>query len=419
MLSADLCQEFARELQHWKGATEQLADLDSVATPQAWLALEHYLGVSLREALLTVVGRLRGMMCEFEGRLAATSSDTDVEQLQSRFAALRNAYLRAETTVDFYSDALVTRSIPRIGALLRACDHIATRSMAEALTPMGREVPAACTYLDKGLGASVLKAGLRLWDGTAENPVSTIKVTRHNLLRPSSIIHEAGHQVAHMLGWTPEAARVLRGGLPSKTLGDLWAGWASEIVADAFAHVHTGFAAVAALHDVLDGDNAAVFRYLPDDPHPVAYVRVLMAVEMCRRTFGGGPWDRLASAWIVKHPVDRSPDDIRALLEDSVRALPRIVEILLYAPYRAFGGRALTWLINPARVSPAALAQLERDAGTTAFTSPYWAWNEAVRLLALTGFRAGLGPQQLREAVRQQERLMLRLGGGHSVPAVA
>lgn len=419
MLSADMRQEFSRAIEHWTVAAEQLANLDSVAPPQAWQTLEHYLGVSLRQALITVVERLRHMIRDFEGRLAAVSTDTDVEQLQGCFAALRNAYLRAETTVDFYADALATRSVPRLGALLRACDHIATRSMAEALTPMGREVPAACTYIDKGLGASVLKAGLRLWDGTVENPVATIKVTRHNLLRPSSIVHEAGHQVAHMLGWTPEAARALRNGIGSTSLGHLWAGLASEVVADAFAHVHTGFAAAVALHDVLDGGDDAVFRYLPGDPHPVAYVRVLMAVEMCRRTFGAGPWDRLAATWTAKHRLDRSPDDIRGWLEDSVRALPRIVEILLTVPYRAFGGRPLTSLINPARVSPAALARLEREAGAAAFTSPYWVWNEAIRLLALTGFRAGLGPQELRQAVQLQERLMLQLGLSRSFPAVA
>lgn len=410
MLTVDLRQEFARALQHWKGAAEQLANLDSVAPPQAWQALEHYLGVALRQALLTVVDRLRRMMRDFEGRLAAASSDTDVEQLQSRFAGLRNAYLRAETTVDFYADALATRSIPRFGALLRACDYIATRSMAEALTPMGREVPAACTYLDKGLGASVLKSGLRLWDGTVENPVATIKVTRHNLLRPSSIIHEAGHQVAHMLGWTSEAARALHDGLGSASLGKLWAGWASEVIADAFAHVHTGFAAAVALHDVLDGENETVFRYLPGDPHPIAYVRVLMAIEMCRRTFGEGPWDRLAATWRVKHRLDQSPRDIRGPLEESVRVLPRIVEVLLYESYRAFGGRPLTWLINPARVSPEALTQLERAAGAAAFTSPYWAWNEAIRLMALTGYRAGTDAQALQRGVTEQEQWMLRLG---------
>src|SRR6185436_1108358 len=100
--------------------------------------------------------RLLRLIAEFEQPLATSSGDRGVEQLQAQLVAVRQAYLRAETTVDFYSDALSTRASPRLGALLRACDHIATRSMAEALTPMGREVPAALTYIDKGLGASIL-----------------------------------------------------------------------------------------------------------------------------------------------------------------------------------------------------------------------------------------------------------------------
>ena len=405
----DLRQDFAREVAHWTVAAERLADLDAVAPPQAWQALEHYLGVALRQALNTVVARVRSLAQDFDVHLRS-QSDTTTEELQQLLVALRQAYLRAETAVDFYADALATRSAPRIAALLRACDHLTTRSMAEALTPLGREVPAALTYIDKGLGASILKAGLRLWDGTAENPVAAIKVTRHNLLRPSALIHEAGHQVAHMLGWNDELARALETGLAPSNLGALWAKWASEIAADGFAHVHTGYAAAAALHDVLDGDDDAVFQYLPGDPHPVSYVRVLMAIEMCRRTFGAGPWDRLSAAWTTKHRVERSPSDFRPLLQASLDALPRIVDIILYTPYRAFGNQPLTRLIDPARVSPAALAQLERAAGAAAFTSPYWAWNEAVRLMALTGYRAGSGARDLREGVTQQEQWMLRLG---------
>lgn len=412
----DLRPDFARELAHWKMAAERLSDPDAIATPQTWQALEHYLGVALRGSLVAIVGRVRRLAQDFDVQLR-TQSNPSVDELQGRLAELRQAYLRAETAVDFFADALATRSIPRIGALLRACDHIATRSMAEALTPMGREVPAALTYLDKGIGASILKAGLRLWDGSAENPVAAIKVTRHNLLRPSSLIHEAGHQVAHMLGWTDELARALATfGAPS--LATLWSKWASEIAADAFAHVHTGYAAAAALHDVLDGADDVVFQYLPGDPHPISYLRVLMVIEMCRRTFGAGPWDRLAAAWASKHRVARSPSDIRPLLEASVRTLPRIVEVVLYAPYRAFGNRPLTRLIDPMRVSPAALAELERRAGAAAFTSPYWAWNEAIRLLALTGYRAGAGVS-VREAMLQQETWMQHLGGLTSLRAVA
>jgi len=214
-----------------------------------------------------------------------------------------------------------------------------------------------------------------------------------------------------MLGWTDELARALAGGLTSPSLGALWAEWASEVAADAFAHVHTGYAAAAALHDVLDGGDDSVFRYLPGDPHPVSYLRVLMTVEMCRRTFGAGPWDRLAAAWTAKHRRERSPSDIRPVLEDSVRVMPLIVEIILTGSYRALGRQPLTRLIDPQRVSPASLNGLNRAAGAAAFSSPYWAWNEAIRLLALTGTIAGEGASQLRSATAQQEQWMLRLGG--------
>src|SRR5204863_1574422 len=90
------------------------------------------------------------------------------------------------------------------------------RSMAQLLDQLGhvgKTAPVALTYLDKGLGASILKAGLRLWDGGDACPVAVIKVTRHNLLRPTALIHEAGHQVAHICNWNAELATALARGL--------------------------------------------------------------------------------------------------------------------------------------------------------------------------------------------------------------
>jgi hypothetical protein len=404
-----LRHEFARECAHWRSAAERLADPEAVAPLGAWHALEHYLGVSLRSSLAAVVARLQQMASDFERQLTL-GGEIDAALLQARLVQVRHAYLRAETTVDFYADALATRASPRTGALLRACDHIATRSMAEALTPLGREVPAALTYIDKGLGASILKAGLRLWDGTEESSVASIKITRHNMLRPNAIIHEAGHQVAHMLGWVPERAAQLAGGLGSRELGRQWAAWASEIAADAYAHVHTGFAAAAALHDVLDGTDATVFQLVPDDPHPLSYVRVHMVLAMCRHSFGAGPWDRLRSAWEAKHPLSRCAADLRPVMSESVRAMPGIVAAILDKPYRAFGGKPITKIVDPRRVAPDALETLARQAGSSAFTSSYWGWNEAIRLMALNGYRAGLGAKQLRAATAAQEQWMLRLG---------
>jgi hypothetical protein len=51
------------------------------------------------------------------------------------------------------------------------------------------------------------------------------------------------------------------------------------VLVDAFAFVHAGYASVAALHDVLAGEEGPVFRHIPGHPHPVSFVRVLLGHE--------------------------------------------------------------------------------------------------------------------------------------------
>lgn len=407
----DLRRETGRQLEHWRLAAVRLGNLDAVAPASAWRGLEHYLGVSLRQTLREIVARLIRTADDIARQLAQATSADAVASARTALLGFRRAYTRAETSVDFFEDALSTRAAPEIGALLRACDHIATRSMAEALTPLGRQVPAALTYLDAGLGASVLKAGLRLWDGTSENPVAAIKVTRHNLLRPTSIIHEAGHQVAHMLGWNDQLQSTLVASASDRRAGESYASWASEIAADAFAFVHTGYASVAALHDVIDGPDDSVFQYLPTDPHPISYLRLLLTVEWCRLSYGEGPWDGMAATWRADHPLERAPHGLREFVGECVAALPQMAAAVLHGRYRAFGGQAITSVVDPRRVSPAALADLERSLGGAAQTSPYWLWNESIRLLALNGYRAAEGAVGLREAAMRQEQWMRRLGG--------
>lgn len=399
--------ERLRELEHWRLATDRLANLDVLASDSAWQALEHYTGVALREALKISVMRLAKSVENLEFKIKATPLGQD-GQLRQDFLALRQAFLRAETTLDFYADALATRSQPKMATLLRACDHIATRGMAEALSPLGRQVPSALTYLDKGLGASILKAGIRLWDPGVENPIAAIKAVRHNLLRPTALLHEAGHQVAHALRWNEELAAALRKGLAGNPeLVDLWESWASEIAGDAFAFVHTGYAELVALRDVVAGSDATVFQFLPGDPHPCGWIRVLLNVEFCRRSYGSGPWETLAAVWLTDYPLERASADIQRMLAASQQMLPKIVEIILHTPYRAFGGRSLTQLLDPMRVSPAALEKLRREAS---LASPYWLWNEAIRLLAMTGYQTGLGAREARDGIDEQEKLMMQLG---------
>jgi hypothetical protein len=328
-----------------------------------------------------------------------------------RVIRFRRRYLQVETALDFFGDAVNSRTSPRLAGLLRACDEMAVMSMQKVLEPLGRQVPPILTYVDKGLGASILRAGLRLWDGGSVSPAAALKITRQNLYRPTALIHESGHQVAHIVGWNDELAALLQRELAraSADVAATWAGWSSEIAADTHAFAHTGYGSVAALHDVVSG-GSTVFRLTPGDPHPIAYLRVLLGTQMCMRFYGAGPWDDLARAWVHAYPVASAPPDARALIARSLPALPRIAELCLLTPMRAFGGRPLVALVDPLRVRPDALVALAREAGAALTRSSHWVRAEALRLLALTSFRAATEPDRSAEIARQYEDWMLRLG---------
>jgi hypothetical protein len=412
-LQAAIKVQLSRQVIHWTKAAARLADLDDLASPAAWHSLERYLGLSIRRHLSTVVGQLVREGDLLQAALVAAVSPVDLLTVRRQLLNFRNRYTRVEMTLAFFADAINTRTNPKISGYLKACDILAYRSMAMLLDPLGKQTPSALSYFEKGIGAAILRANLRLWDGTGVNPVAAIKITRHNLQRNTALIHEAGHQAAAVVGWNEELASKLATGLTGAPVGVSreWASWASEIGADAFAFVHTGYAAVAALHDVLAAEDAIVLRHTPGDPHPISYIRVLLGVEMCRQFYGAGPWDALAQAWTQLYSLQKAQGATRALLEASVAFLPSIVRITLREPMRAFDGRPLAALINPDRVKPEALLAMEQQLGAALYTSTHWIWTEALRLLALTGLRIATTPDKKVDTFAQPEEWLLRLGG--------
>lgn len=403
--------QVARQVAHWRGATAGLRELENFASAAAWRTLESYLDVALRAHLSEAVDHLQRDVDALAAELGRAASREELERLRVRVIRYRRRYLQVETAIDFFGDAVNSRSSARLAALLRACDTLAEISMRHLLAPLRQPVPPVLVYVDKGLGASLLRAGLRLWDGGSVSPAAALKITRQNLHRPTALIHETGHQVAHIVGWNDELAALLQRELAgsSAEAAETWAGWASELAADTYAFAHTGYGSVAALHDVVSG-GPSVFRMVPGDPHPVAYLRVLAGVEMCRRCYGAGPWDGLADAWVGAHPLAAAPASTRRIAELSLPLLPRIAELCLLAPMRGFGHRPLTALVDPMRVHPAALARLQREAGGALTTSSHWVRDEGLRLLALTSYRAATEPERAAEIAHRYETWMLRLG---------
>ncbi|MEA2127483.1 MAG: hypothetical protein QOJ85_374 [Solirubrobacteraceae bacterium] len=403
--------QVARQVAHWQAAVVGLGDPESFASATAWRTLERYLDVALRRHLREAADRLVGQADVLAAELRAAATASELEALRVRVIAFRRRYLQVETALDFYGHAINSRTSPRLAGLLSACDRLATMSMQAVLVPLRCDVPPVLTYVNSGMGASVLRAGLRLWDGGSLSPAAAVKITRQNLLTPTALIHETGHQVAHIVGWNEELAELLRRELASASteVASAWASWASEIAADTHAFVHTGYGSVAALHDVVSG-GPTVFRHIPGDPHPIAYLRVLLGTAMCTRFFGAGPWDDLARAWSRSYPIAAAPRATRGLVERSLPLLPRIAELCLLAPLRAFRGRPITSIVDPLRVRPEALARLVSEAGGALTTSSHWLGREGLRLLALSSYRSATEPERAAEIAAEYEDWMLRLG---------
>lgn len=388
MTDAAARSQLATEVAHWRLAADGLADLDAVASPTAWAGLESYTRLRLRERLLAVIAELSAEAARVQ---AAVAAGGEVAELRRRLLRLRQRYVQVETVIDFYGDAVNTRTNPRLAALLRGLDVIAADSLEVILRPLGVPVPPVLVYLDKGLGAAILRAGVRLWGAGNPSPIAAIKLTRHNLGYPTAICHEIGHQVDALTGWASELADALSGvlGRRSRELASIWSGWASELAADLHAFALAGWAPVPALANVVDGSTAAVYRMPPGDPHPYPMIRVLFNAALCRDWFGPGPWDLLARTWCERHPPSGA-DDAYRITRGSLDALGDIVEVCTRRPMDAFGGRPLHAVANPLLVSPTALGELARRAGPSLLTSQYLARREPLRILSWLVTKAGL-----------------------------
>jgi hypothetical protein len=375
----------AGELRHWRQAVIALGDLDAVASPAAWAGLESYLGKSVRASLAATTQRLARQAERVASALAAATTSGELRAAWADLLQLRRRYLQVETVVGFFGEAIGARSNPRLAVVLRGLDALAVVSMEKVLGPMGIDVPPALTYLDKGLGASILRVKVRLWDASL-SPVAAIKITHHNLWQPTSLVHETGHQVAHLTRWNGELAAALEAAVAphSALAGRIWRSWAAEVAGDVYAFSLLGYAPVPALATVVDGPSLAVFRMPLGDPHPFGWLRVQFNVALCREWYGAGPWDELAQTWAARHPIEAAGPLARELVAASMPLLPRIVEVCTRRPMAAFHGQPLSALADPGRVSPVALAHLAERAGPALYTSSYMQRLESLRILAWT-----------------------------------
>jgi hypothetical protein len=208
------------------------------------------------------------------------------------------------------------------------------------------------------------------------------------------MLHETGHQVGHLTGWSAELGVALHDVLASRSpeAAELWRSWRGELAADLHAFAQAGYAPVNALANVVDGTARDVFRMPLGDPHPFAWIRVAFNVALCRTWFGNGPWDEVGNAWLARHDPAAAGPLVEHVARVSMAAMPDIVQLCTRTPMRSLRGAALCEVLDPRRVSPAALTALEQQAGGSLLTSSYLRRRQPLTVLALLTTRAVLDP---------------------------
>jgi hypothetical protein len=387
--------DLERQVAHWRAAARTFRDAEEFASLEAWRSVERETGTPIRQRMHAVVEEL----IAFGDATASLVAEARKDPAKVRAAGLsvqrfRRQYIQVDTTLDFLGDAVNSRTSPLLRAALNTLDRLAVASMATVLERARKPVPKVLVYQDKGTGASILRAGVRLWVPGALMPVAAIKIVRHNLYRPTSLFHEVGHQVAHLTGWTPAVrAAIGRALVHDQELHAMWTPWASEIAADVYAFLHTGYASAAALYDVV-GNAETILHWPIGDPHPIGWLRTILGCALSRHCFGEtGPWNGLQRAMETHYPVTSANPTLQPLLTRSRAAMPRIAEACISAPVPALGGRPMTDVLDPKRVAPEALAELERTAGAALWTSAHWRQAEGIRIVALAGLREAERPE--------------------------
>src|SRR6476661_6710043 len=105
-LSSAVRAQLARQVAHWIAATERLQDPEEIASEASWSYLERYLGVTLRGNLTASVGRLQRQAAILKAAFEAAQSLADMEAVQRRLLDFRCRYLRTETTLEFFAEAI-------------------------------------------------------------------------------------------------------------------------------------------------------------------------------------------------------------------------------------------------------------------------------------------------------------------------
>ncbi len=316
------------------------------------------------EAVNGFIAKLRARLVEQARWIEAASTAARREPTADRLRVVLERKEKVGTRVlyiegiwDFYFDLFVQR-LSTFGERLRAVDRIAANCYEDLYVSLGTAEPTPSllpfSYADSGFSPATYRRGVpmkRLRFNRNLFPLIVIPQHRlDNVWALSSILHEVSHNLQADLGlWEEMPVRIHErlvgdGRLPP-AVASVWAKWHKEMMADMFALLLGGPAAVESLMDVVGRSPANTVRFSAIGVHPTPYLRVLISLELLRRIGFGTMAADLGRAWKRLYPTVGPGDIPPSFLASFPRAVELAVDTMAFRPYRQLAGKSLAQLL--------------------------------------------------------------------------
>jgi hypothetical protein len=317
------------------------------------------------EAVNRFIDKFRSQVVErsrwVEAAASAARREPTTERLQvllERKQKVGNDVLYLEGIWDFYFDLFVQR-LSNFGERLRTVDRIAANCYEDLYVGLGTAQPTPTllpfSYANSGFSPATFRRGVPL-RRLRHNPnlFPLIMLPQHrldNVWALSSVLHEVSHNLQADLGlWEEIPARVYQrltteGKIPPD-IARVWANWHKETMADMFALVLGGPAAVESLMDVVGRSHNSTVRFSALSVHPTPYLRVLINLILLRRLGFDKMAGDLTRVWQRLYPRFTPQDIPPTFMKTFYPAAEMVVDTMVFQPYRQFANKSLAQVVK-------------------------------------------------------------------------
>jgi hypothetical protein len=317
------------------------------------------------EAVNRFIDRFRSQLVEMSRWVDAAASAARREPTTKRLQVLLerkqvvgDRVLYAEGIWDFYFDLFVQR-LSNFGERLRTVDRIAANCYEDLYVGLGTAQPTPSllplSYASSGFSPATFRRGVPLMRLRRNpNPFPLIMLPQHrldNVWALSSVLHEVSHNLQADLGlWQEIPARIYQrltqeGRIPADT-AQVWAQWHKEIMADLFALILGGTAAVESLMDVVGRSPGSTVQFSSSSVHPTPYLRVLINLVLLRRLGFEKMASDLTRIWRRLYPRITPEDIPPRFMQYFQPAAEMVVDTMVFQPYKQFADKSLSQVVK-------------------------------------------------------------------------